>query len=86
MKKEVDFRLKTVTLDIYPDGRMDVPNASHYLGVSEKTLAMWRVGGVGPQYIKRGRIFYYKEDLDAWLNEHGRYRSTAQSLETGDHP
>ncbi|MBS0350314.1 MAG: helix-turn-helix domain-containing protein [Proteobacteria bacterium] len=63
---------------------MDVDNASHYLGVKKKTLAMWRVGGIGPRYIKRGRIFYYKEDLDTWLNER-RYRSTAQSLETGDH-
>lgn len=83
MKTEISLRLKTPTIDIFPDGRMDVPNASHYLGVKEKTLAMWRASGAGPRFIKRGRIFYYKEDLDAWLNEHGRHRSTAQALHTG---
>ncbi len=82
MKTEVDFRLNTPTLDIFPDGRMDVHNASHYLGVKEKTLAMWRSAGIGPQYIKRGRIFYYKDDLDAWLNER-HCRSTSQSLPKG---
>ena len=41
---------------------------------------MWRASGTGPRFIKRGRIFYYKEDLDAWLNENGRHRSTAQTL------
>ena len=72
-------RLKTPTIDIYPDGRMDGHNAVDYLGVKEKTLAMWRASGIGPRFIKRGRIFYYKEDLDAWLNEYGRHRSTAQA-------
>ncbi len=82
MKTEVSLRFKTPVIDIYPDGRMDVHNASHYLGVKEKTLAMWCVGGIGPRYIKRGRIFYYKDDLDTWLNER-HCRSTAQSLQTG---
>ena len=80
MKKEVNLRLNTPTIDIFPDGRMDGRNAGHYLGVKEKTLAMWRASGTGPRFIKRGRIFYYKEDLDAWLNENGRHRSTAQAL------
>lgn len=84
MKKEVSLLLKTPTIDMFPDGRMDVRNASYYLGVKEKTLAMWRAGGTGPRFIKRGRVFYYKEDLDAWLNEHGRHRSTAQALHTGE--
>jgi Helix-turn-helix domain len=81
MKKEVSLRLKTPVIDIFPDGRMDGRNAAHYLGVKEKTMAMWRAGGTGPQFIKRGRIYYYKEDLDAWLNENGRHRSTAQALQ-----
>ena len=62
---------------VLPDGRMDTKNASRYLGLSEKTIAMMRSGGTGPIYIKRGRIFYYQEDLDAWLRE-GRVVSTAQ--------
>ncbi len=46
--------------------------------LEEKTLAMKRSDGTGPCFIKRGRIFYFKEDLDAWINECSRARSTAQ--------
>ena len=62
---------------ILPDGRMDTKNAARYLGLSEKTIAMMRSAGTGPVYVKRGRVFYYREDLDKWLNE-GRTTSTAQ--------
>ena len=62
---------------VLPDGRMDSRNAARYIGLSGKTLAMMRSAGTGPIYIKRGRIFYYQEDLDAWLRE-GRVVSTAQ--------
>lgn len=41
--------VKTATIDAYPDGRMDGRNASLYLGVKEKTLAMWRANGTGPR-------------------------------------
>lgn len=64
---------------MFPDGRMDTESAALYLGRSPKTLAVMRCLGTGPSYIKRGRIFYFKEDLDAWLNEGGRIKSTAQS-------
>ena len=64
---------------MYPDGRLDSKNASGYIGLSEKTLAMMRCYGTGPSFIKRGRIFYFKEDLDKWLNEKGRFLSTAQA-------
>ncbi len=73
------MQTKTIEISIYPDGRLDTVNASKYLGFSEKTLAMMRCEGTGPQFIKRGRIFYFKEDLDAWLNAHGRAKSTAQA-------
>lgn len=36
-------------------------DAAKFLGVSERTLANWRVLGYGPQWIKRGgrgRVFY----------------------------
>ncbi len=68
---------------VYPDGRLDTANAALYLGLKEKTLAMMRGYGTGPKFIKRGRIFYYKDDLDAWLNAKGRLTSTAQSLSKG---
>jgi predicted DNA-binding transcriptional regulator AlpA len=63
----------------YPDGRLDAKNASTYLGLSVKTLAMMRSKGNSPKFIKRGRIFYFRNDLDEWLNEKGKATSTAQS-------
>ncbi len=64
---------------IYPDGRMDAKNAALYLGLSEKTLAIKRCNGTGPKFIKRGRIFYFKDDLDAWLDS-GRMSRTWQPV------
>lgn len=64
---------------MFPDGRFDTKNASNYLGLSEKTLAMMRCNGTGPKFVKRGRIFYFREDLDSWLNADGRFTSTAQA-------
>ena len=66
-----------ITLRILPDGRMDAKNAARYLGCSPKTLAHMRCSGKGPPFLKPGRIFYFLEDLDAWLAGHGRRRSTA---------
>lgn len=65
---------------IYPDGRMNVENASIYTGLSIKTLAQLRCKGQGPRFVKPtgGRCFYYQEDLDAWLNRFGRAASTTQ--------
>jgi hypothetical protein len=71
-------RVKQVEVVVFPDGRLDTKNASAYLGLSEKTLAMMRCQGTGPRFIKRGRIFYYQEDLDAWLAQAKRVTSTAQ--------
>ena len=66
--------------NIDPDGRLDSKNVSLYLGLEEKTLAMMRSNGTGPRIIKRGRIFYFREDLDNWLNANGRCTSTAQAM------
>lgn len=71
--------LQPINIKTFPDGRMDVRNTALYLGLSEKTLAMMRCEGTGPRFIKRGRIFYYKEDCDQWLNEGGRVLSTGQA-------
>lgn len=59
----------SVHVTTLPDGRLDTKNASKYLGLSVKTLAMMRCAGSGPDYVKRGRVFYFKNDLDAWLRE-----------------
>ena len=68
-----------VPICIFPDGRLDTKNTACYLGLKEKTLAMMRGNGKGPRFIKRGRIFYFKSDLDAWLNSQGRLLSTVQA-------
>lgn len=64
---------------MYPDGRVDTKNASSYLGLAAKTLAMMRCNGTGPKFVKRGKIFYFMEDLDEWMNAGGRCTSTAQA-------
>jgi hypothetical protein len=68
--------LKFPQVAVLPDGRMDVKNAAVYLGLSPKTLAMKRCSGTGPPYVKRGRVFYFREDLDRWLQK-GSAKSTA---------
>ena len=72
---------KTLAITMFPDGRLDTRNTSLYTGLAEKTLAMMRCNGTGPKFIKRGRIFYFKEDVDAWLNAQGRLTSTAQAAQ-----
>ena len=73
--------IQSVHITTYPDGRVDSKNAALYLGLKEKTLAMMRSSGDGPRFIKRGRIFYFLEDLDNWLNANGRFTSTAQAFQ-----
>lgn len=73
------IHLKKIVIRMLPDGRMTTRNASKYIGLKEKTLAMMRCQGTGPRFIKRGRVFYFKEDLDSWLAEAQRVTSTAQT-------
>ena len=75
--------LKKVKVRILPDGRMDSANTARYLDCSQKSLANRRSAGTGPPFVKRGRIFYYKEDVDAWLRA-ARVTSTA-SLQAKAH-
>lgn len=70
--------VESISVMMFPDGRMDAKNAARYLGFKEKTLAMMRGNGTDPKFIKRGRIFYYREDLDHWMQE-GRCVSTSQA-------
>jgi len=52
--------------------------AADYLGVSPRTLEMWRHRGTGPAYYKvgRSRVVYSREELDAFLRA-GRRTSTS---------
>lgn len=70
--------LRHLAVEILPDGRMNTRNASAYCGMSEKTLAMKRCDGTGPKFVKLGRVFYFRDDLDAWLSGK-RSTSTAQA-------
>jgi len=69
-------RIRVIAL---PDGRLDTANAARYLGLSPKTLATMRSNGTGPKYVKCGRVFYYQADLDEWLRQKPKVRSTAQA-------
>lgn len=73
MKETMDVMIR-----FYPDGRLDCASAAAYLGLNEKTLANYRCKGIGPKFVKRGRVFYFQKDLDDWLNA-GRAQSTAQA-------
>lgn len=68
----------TIEVRTFPDGRMDTENAAKYIGCSTKTLANMRTAGIGPAFVKRGRIFYFQDDVDKWLRA-GRVTSTAQA-------
>ena len=75
----MDSKRRAIT--VLPDGRVDVKNAAAYIGLAEKTLAMKRCDGTGPKFIKRGRIFYFVEDLESWIKDGGA-QSTAQSRQS----
>ena len=70
--------IMNIGVSILPDGRLDAKNAAVYCGLSVKTLAMKRCEGNGPKFVKLGRVFYYREDLDAWLRA-ARVTSTTQT-------
>ncbi len=64
--------IEPVRVRVLPNGDMDSNNAAKYVGRAPKTLAMWRMQGVGPEWIKNGgRVFYNKEALDAFMRGKG---------------
>lgn len=73
--------LRPLDVVMLPDGRMDAKNAATYCGLSVKTLAMKRCDGNGPKFVKLGRVFYFRDDLDEWLRGN-RTTSTAQVRQT----
>jgi hypothetical protein len=60
--------VEQVRVRVLPDGRLSRQDAARYLGMAEKTLAMWTLTGRGPKWLKvGGRVFYFKTDLDAFI-------------------
>jgi hypothetical protein len=55
--------------------------AAEQLGVAKQTLAIWRVRGVGPQFVKVGaRVLYAQDDLDAWIDSRKRASTSDRGL------
>jgi excisionase family DNA binding protein len=52
------------------DGLLSTKEAAKYIGISEKTLPVWRVRGEGPEYVKIGRLVRYeKKALDRYIGD-----------------
>ena len=60
---------------------MTVNEAADYLRLSIPTLNRYRVSGGGPVYQKIGpkRVFYDRQDLDAWRTSRRR-RATCEGV------
>lgn len=59
---------------------LDPNSASQYLGVSKSFLDKRRVRGDGPPYRKIGRrVFYWRSELEAWVNQSAR-TSTSEAI------
>ncbi len=60
--------IEPVRVRILPNNKLDSNNAAKYVNRAPKTLAMWRMQGIGPEWTKcGGRVFYNKEALDAFM-------------------
>jgi Helix-turn-helix domain len=64
--------IEQVAVRLLPDGRLSAADAARYLGHADKTLAAWRLRGIGPAWRKvGGRIFYFRRDLDRFIAGEG---------------
>ena len=60
--------IEPVRIRILPGDKLDSNNAAKYVNRAPKTLAMWRLQKIGPEWTKcLGRVFYNKEALDAFM-------------------
>lgn len=62
----------------------DEVSAGSYIGgstapISARTLQRWRLEGVGPVYVKLGRLVRYRQtDLDAFIEECARVSTSVE--------
>ena len=57
-----EVEVEPIRVRVLPDGRMDSNNAAKYLNRAPKTLAMWRMQGIGPEWAKtRGPCLLLQE-------------------------
>jgi predicted DNA-binding transcriptional regulator AlpA len=61
--------------------RLRAAVAANYLGVSRSTLAKWRMRDQGPTYHRCGPriVYYYQDEMDAWLDACDRREASAKS-------
>jgi excisionase family DNA binding protein len=60
--------------------KFGTPQAAEYLGLGKSTLDKLRVAGGGPAFHKVGaRVVYDPQDLDAWIAQHKRTSTSANS-------
>ena len=58
--------IEVMKVRIFPDNRVDRPNAAIALGRSTKTLASWKCKGIGPRPVNvGGRVFYDGDEVRA---------------------
>lgn len=61
------MQVQRTTVRVMPDGRVSASDAATTLGRSAKTLAHWRMRGIGPRSFKvNGRVFYDYEEVAAY--------------------
>ena len=62
-----------------PPTLIDTDDLAKYLGNEVNTCEGWRLKGIGPSYIKVGRLVRYRsEDIDLWLKSQTR-NSTSEA-------
>lgn len=60
---------------------MTTAEAAAYLRCSRRTLEGYRNVGGGPEYCRTGgRVFYHREDLDAWRRAGRAAHTTEEKL------
>jgi hypothetical protein len=49
---------------------LNTKEAAEYIRFSASSLNVWRTRNEGPRATNiRGKVFYFKDDLDSWLQE-----------------
>ena len=61
------------------EGLLTSEQLADYLNTSTQRLAVHRVKGTGPRFVKEGRrVLYRRTDVEAWLDANTRERTTGE--------
>jgi len=68
--------MTTITRDLLTPEQL-----ADYLATTTQRLAVHRVNGTGPRFVKEGRrVLYRRTDVEAWLDAHTRERTTGEGF------